>query len=105
MKLLTNEQHKLFQNAKLCYICRKQIEDKYVEDKKYQKVRDHCHYTGEYRGTTHGIHNLKYSIAKKIPIGFHIGSNYDHHFIKKTVSRIIRKTIYSFNRKRSYKNW
>ena len=26
--------------------------------KKYCKVRDHCHYTGEYRGAPHCIFNL-----------------------------------------------
>ena len=29
------------------------IEDKYAKDKKYQKVRDHYHYTCEYRGALH----------------------------------------------------
>ena len=29
---------------------KKIFEDKYSEDKKYCKVRDHCHYTVEYRG-------------------------------------------------------
>ena len=37
--------------------------------KKYQ-VRDHCHYTGEYRGAVHSICNLRCSVPKKIPIAF-----------------------------------
>ena len=41
-----------------------------MKDKKYHTVRYHCHYTGEYRGAAHGISNLKYSLAKKIPIAF-----------------------------------
>ena len=51
------------------------LENKYVKDKKCRKVRDHCHYTGEYRGAVHSICNLKYSVPKKIPIAFHNGSN------------------------------
>ena len=39
-----------------------------MKDKKYCKVRDHCHYTGEYRGAAHSISNLKYCVSKKIPI-------------------------------------
>ena len=42
--------------------------NKYLKDKKYRKVRDRCHYTGEYRGGVHSICNLKYSVPKKIPI-------------------------------------
>ena len=26
--------------------------------------RDHCHYTGEYKGAVHTIRNLKYSVPK-----------------------------------------
>ena len=57
-----------------------------MKDKKYCKVRDHCHYTGEYRGAAHSICNLKYSVPKKIPIVFHNGSNYDYHFIIKELT-------------------
>ena len=46
------------------------FENKYFKDKKYCKVRDHCHYTGEYRGAAHSICNLKYSVPKKIPVVF-----------------------------------
>ena len=41
------------------------IENKYLKDKKYRQVRDHCHCTGEYRGPEHSIGNLKYSVPKK----------------------------------------
>ena len=53
--------------------------------KKYCKVRDHCHYTGEYRKAAHSIYNLKYIVPKKISIAFHNESSHDYHFvIKKT---------------------
>ena len=43
---------------KVLYLQRKNWK-KYVKDKKYHKVRDHCHYPGEYRGAEHSICNLK----------------------------------------------
>ena len=55
--------------------------------KKYYKVRDHCHYTGEYRGAAHRMCNLKYSVPKEIPIVFHNGSNYDYHFTIKELAK------------------
>ena len=52
-----------------------------------QKVRDHCHYTGKYRGAAHSICNLCYKISKEIPVVFHNGSTYDYHFIIKQLAR------------------
>ena len=46
-------------------------------NKKYQKVRDHCHCTGKFRGDAHDICNLRYKTPKKIPVVFHNGSTYD----------------------------
>ena len=91
MKLLVKEQQESYENAKMCYICKEKIENKYLKDKKYCKVRDHCHYTGEYRGAAHSICNLKYSVPKKIPIVFHNGSNYDYHFIIKELAEEFKK--------------
>ena len=51
--------------------------------KKQQKVKDHCHYTGKYRGAAHNICNLRYKVPKEIPVVFHNGSTYDYHFIIK----------------------
>ena len=52
-------------------------------NKKHYKVRDHCHYTGKYRGAAHNICNLRYKIPNEIPVVFYNGSIYDYHFIIK----------------------
>ena len=64
-----------------------------MKDKKYCRVRDHCHYTREYKGAAHSICHLKYSVPKKIPIAFHNGSNYDYHFIIKDLAEEFEKYI------------
>ena len=69
----------------------KKIENKYLKGKKYCQVRDHCHYTGEYRGAAHSICNLKYSVPKKNPIIFHNGSNCDYHLIIKELAEEFKK--------------
>ena len=51
-------------------IFEKKIEKKYLKNKEYCRVRDHCHCTGEYRDASHSICNFKYSVPKKIPISF-----------------------------------
>ena len=85
--LLTKEQKESYENAKICYIYKKNYENKYLKDKKYPKLTDHCHYTGEYRGVAHSICNLKYSVPRKIPIAFHNVSNYDYYFIIKKLAK------------------
>ena len=91
MKLLTKEQQESNENGKMFYICKEKLQNKYLTDKKYRKVRDHCSYTGEYRGAAHSICNLKYSVPKKIPIVFHNRSNYDYHFIMKELVKEVKK--------------
>ena len=67
-----------------------------MKDKKYCEFRDNCHYTGEYRGAAHSICNLKYSVAKKIPIVFHNGSNYNYHFIIKELAEEFKNQFTCF---------
>ena len=62
-----------------------------MKHKKYRKVRDHCHYTGEYRGAMHSICNLKYSVPKNPDSAFHNGFNYDYHFIIKELAEEFKK--------------
>ena len=82
MKLLTKEQEESYKKTKICYIYKKNFEDKHSKDKKYRKARDHCHYPGEYKGAAYSICKLKYSVT----IVFHDGSNYDYHFIIKELA-------------------
>ena len=76
---LTTEK-KYHNEQEICCICKKEFDK---SDKKHYKVRDHCHYTGKYRGAAHNICNLRYKIPKEIPVVFHNGSTYDYHFIIK----------------------
>ena len=48
-----------------------------------RKVRDHCHYSGIYRGAAHSLCNLQYKIPSYIPVVFHNLAGYNAHmFIK-----------------------
>ena len=71
---LTVKEEKYHNKRKICYICKKEFN---TNDKKHYKVKDHCHYTGTYRGAAHNICNLRYKIPKEIPTVFHNGSTYD----------------------------
>ena len=77
---LTEEEKESYENQEICHICKKEFNND-------NKVRDHCHYTGKYRGAAHKKGNLRYKIPKKIPVVFHSGSIYDYHFIIKQVAR------------------
>ena len=55
----------------------------YKDDENYRnkkKVKDHCHYTGKFRGAAHSKCNLNYKVPKDIPIIIH-NASYDTHFI------------------------
>ena len=86
---LTDKETESYENQKVCYIREKNFcTDKNDENKFkiYHKVRDHCHYTGKFRGAAHNISNLRYKILKKIPIVFHNASTHDYYFIIKQLA-------------------
>ena len=79
---LTYEKNKFYKEQKTCHICQgKFCMDKNDENyKNRKKVKDHCHYTGKFRGAAHSIWNLNYKVPKNIPIVIH-NASYDTHFI------------------------
>ena len=79
---LTNEENNFYNEQEICYICKETFcVDK--DDKDYinrKKVKDHCHYTGKFRGAAHSKCNLNYKVQKEIPIIIH-NASYDTHFM------------------------
>ena len=82
---LTKEKKKMHNKQKGCYIRKKRFstDDK---NKKYHKVKDHCHYTRKCRGAAIDICSLRYKIPKEIPVVFDNSSTYDYHFIIKELA-------------------
>ena len=80
MRPLTNEENKSYEKQTVCYICKKEFSNN-GDYKKYHKVKNHCHYTGKFRGAAHSIGNLRYKTPKEIPVVFHNGYTYHYHFI------------------------
>ena len=83
---LTKKEEKKHNKQEAFYICKEGFSTD-DSNKKYHKVRDHCHYAGKYRGAAHDICNLRYKIPKEIPVVFHNGSTYDYHFIIKELAK------------------
>ena len=79
---LINEENNIYNEQEICYICKEKFcLDK--DDKNYtnrKEVKDHCHYTGKFRGAAHSKCNLNYKVQKEIPIIIH-NASYDTHFI------------------------
>ena len=48
MMSLTKKEDKKYNKQKVCYICINRFSTDY-SNKKYHKVKDHCHYTGKYQ--------------------------------------------------------
>ena len=55
---LKEEEKKIHREQKVCYIPKKGFNTD-DDNKKYHKVRDHCHYTEKYRRAAHDICKLR----------------------------------------------
>ena len=74
---LTKEENKSYKKQKICHICKgKFCVDKDDENYKNKtKVKDHCQYTGKFRGAAHSKCNFNYKVPKDIPVIIHNASN------------------------------
>ena len=84
---LTKEEKDNYNKENIFHICKKEFNNDMTEQSSLErKVRDHCHFTGKYRGAAHNTCSLRYKIPKNIPVIFHNGSTYDYHFIIKKIA-------------------
>ena len=92
---MTDEDKKDFETATHCFICGDKFKNSYKNEKeaeKYKKVRDHCHFTGKYRGCAHSMCNLNFCNRYfKIPVFFHNMKNYDGHLIIQNAEKLSNK--------------
>ena len=73
--IMTEEEKHLFQECNYCWICKKLI------DNDDEKVRDHCHVTGKFRGAAYWDCNINFQLTEKVPVIFHNLKGYDSHLI------------------------
>ena len=76
------EEEHVFQQSNRCHIREQLINN---ED---EKVRDHCHVTGKFRGAAHHSCNVNCQSTKKIPVTFHNLRDYDSHLIFSDLNKI-----------------
>ena len=61
--IMTSGDEEIYNNSQTCWICKQELN--------MDKVRDHCHVTGKFRGAAHNKCNINLRLPKKLPIIFH----------------------------------
>ena len=77
---LTQDEQESFEKAEFCHICKRIL----MKD----KVRDHCHFTGQYRGAAHNKCNLMCEKPRILPVIFHNLQGYVAHLFIKQLARL-----------------
>ena len=79
--IMSEEEEEQFQSSNTCWICEKLIDDD------EEKVRDHCHATGTFRGAAHWSCNINLQLTKSVPVIFHNLRGYDSHLIFRELNK------------------
>ena len=75
--VMSEKEEHLFEQSSSCWICEKLI------DNDEEKVTDHCHVTGKFRGAAHWNCNVDFQLTKNVPAIFHNLRGYGSHLIFK----------------------
>ena len=89
--IMANEDEEIENNSNICWKCKEQLNT--------DKVKDHCHISGKFRGPAHNKCNINLRLPKKLPIIFHNLQGYNGHLRFKELNNfdvnieVIPKTI------------
>ena len=75
--IMTMHDKLVYDNSTLCHICNEELGE--------DRVHDHCHLSGKFRGAAHEVCNLKYKVPTFFTVIFHNLSGYDSHLFIKTL--------------------
>nr|XP_013189482.1 unnamed protein product [Amyelois transitella] len=78
--IFTDDDETEFIKATRCHICNNFVFS--------DRVRDHCHVTGRYRGPAHPQCNLQFKRPSFVPIFFHNLAGYDCHLFIKALAEV-----------------
>ena len=82
----TQEDETVHNQTTQCHICGEKMETQ-------DKVWDHCHLTGKYRGPAHYKCNLAFKYSKYIPVFFHNLEGYDSHLLMQDLGKYKDKRL------------
>ena len=74
---MTKKDEENFKNVENCYACKQELGS--------DRVRDHCHLTGKYRGAAYSKCNLRMRVPKFVPVLFHNLEGYNSHLFVKSL--------------------
>ena len=78
--VMNSKTQKEFNESVNCHICGFELGN--------DRVRDHCHFTGKYRGAAHNKCNLMCKKPRLLPVIFHNLQGYDAHLFIKQLAKI-----------------
>jgi len=90
--IITEVDQKKFNNSNTCYICNESFKEQedglIISSLKGEKVKDHCHYTGQFRGTANNGCILHLKKITDIHVFFHNLGGYNGHIIFQNLTKL-----------------
>ena len=83
---MSEQDEQRFLNSTHCHICNGPF---VIND----AVRDHDHFTGEFRGAAHSTCNISFQVPYKLPVVFHNLKGFDAHLIIQAINKDLISSV------------